>query len=271
MPATNVPWPRPSPGELLGSELRFTLASTRLPKSARPGSMPESTTAIVGTLPAYWLSVPHSCPNAASYGQSWPETGRLVGVRPLTLTTASGVTVRPGIEASLSSFDAGISIETAPTRSSFRPRLPAPRPLKAFSAPLLPWLDCTITRSLPPGFACALSRSACGTYVPLPSRFGPPLPLSAVAARAAFGRVRASAVTASVTNGRPPLPHRALERCPPPRFPVPQSALERDSAGANASCFVILRLLLRAQARTAIAAVGARGMEAVLLPSPGGT
>ena len=47
IPATKVPWPRPSPGESFGSVLSLTFASTRLPKSAR-FSIPESTTAIVG-------------------------------------------------------------------------------------------------------------------------------------------------------------------------------------------------------------------------------
>jgi hypothetical protein len=48
IPATNVPWPRPSPAELPGSDVMLTCATTRPPKSARPASMPESTTAIVG-------------------------------------------------------------------------------------------------------------------------------------------------------------------------------------------------------------------------------
>jgi hypothetical protein len=50
MPATNVPWPYPSPGEFGPRLARFTCASTREPKSARVAWMPESTIAIVGEL-----------------------------------------------------------------------------------------------------------------------------------------------------------------------------------------------------------------------------
>ena len=50
MAATNVPWPRPSPGELFGSDVMVTSARMREPKSDRPFSMPESTIAIVGAL-----------------------------------------------------------------------------------------------------------------------------------------------------------------------------------------------------------------------------
>src|SRR2546423_9976827 len=48
IPATKVPWPRPSPIALGVSELRFTWVRTRVPKSARIESTPESTTAIAG-------------------------------------------------------------------------------------------------------------------------------------------------------------------------------------------------------------------------------
>src|SRR5438046_3289251 len=47
MPATKVPWPRPSPGELPGSVVRFTFAAMRPANSGRVASMPESTIAIV--------------------------------------------------------------------------------------------------------------------------------------------------------------------------------------------------------------------------------
>jgi hypothetical protein len=50
IPATIVPCPRPSPGELPGRVVRFTSARTRLPKSFREASMPESTNAIAGVL-----------------------------------------------------------------------------------------------------------------------------------------------------------------------------------------------------------------------------
>src|ERR1044072_6552580 len=48
MPATKVPWPRPSPAELFASDVRLTLATMRPAKSAREASIPESTMAIVG-------------------------------------------------------------------------------------------------------------------------------------------------------------------------------------------------------------------------------
>src|SRR2546423_7625527 len=47
MPATNVPCPYPSPGEFGARVVRLTWPTTRLPKSDRPASMPESTIAIV--------------------------------------------------------------------------------------------------------------------------------------------------------------------------------------------------------------------------------
>jgi hypothetical protein len=53
MPATKVPWPRPSPDESFGSVENFTFATIRLPKSFRPVSTPESTIAIAGTEPAF--------------------------------------------------------------------------------------------------------------------------------------------------------------------------------------------------------------------------
>ena len=61
MLATNVPWPRPSPGELFGSVLRLTDATRRLPKSARL-STPESTIAIAGVLACDCgsLTLPHA-------------------------------------------------------------------------------------------------------------------------------------------------------------------------------------------------------------------
>src|SRR5919197_1315247 len=49
MLATNVPWPRPSPGELGVSDVSVSWCTTRPPKSIRPAWIPESTIAIVGT------------------------------------------------------------------------------------------------------------------------------------------------------------------------------------------------------------------------------
>src|SRR5947208_11483369 len=48
MPATNVPWPRPSPGEFGVAVLRLTLATTRPLTSGLDESTPESTIAIAG-------------------------------------------------------------------------------------------------------------------------------------------------------------------------------------------------------------------------------
>src|SRR5919198_3913292 len=51
MPATNVPCPRPSPGEFGVRVVKFTCVSTRPPKSATcVASTPESTTAMVGAV-----------------------------------------------------------------------------------------------------------------------------------------------------------------------------------------------------------------------------
>jgi hypothetical protein len=61
----NVPCPRPSPGELPGSEARSTCASTRSPKSVRSAWTPESTNAMVGA-----LSPPPGL-RGCRVGQSW--------------------------------------------------------------------------------------------------------------------------------------------------------------------------------------------------------
>ena len=55
MPATNVPWPRPSPGEFGWSCVITCSPITREPlsKSARFLSIPESTIAIVGVADLY--------------------------------------------------------------------------------------------------------------------------------------------------------------------------------------------------------------------------
>ena len=52
MPATNVPWPKPSPEEFVPVLVRSTRASTREPKSERYFWMPESTIAMVGAFDA---------------------------------------------------------------------------------------------------------------------------------------------------------------------------------------------------------------------------
>ena len=67
-PATSVPWPLPSPGELFSSEVMSSCASTRPPKSRRLESMPESTKAIAGVGSGLFVRV--AC-RLARPGQSW--------------------------------------------------------------------------------------------------------------------------------------------------------------------------------------------------------
>jgi hypothetical protein len=50
MPATNVPWPRPSPGEFGRRPVIVTCLTTRPPKSVRVLWTPLSTIAIAGGL-----------------------------------------------------------------------------------------------------------------------------------------------------------------------------------------------------------------------------
>jgi hypothetical protein len=96
MPATKVPWPRPSPGELGRSVVMFTFATTRAPlsKSGRLASMPESTIAIVGAFGAAFQGVLHRGRTPEAVGQTCSEDGSAD-----SRTGESGVTVRPGILA----------------------------------------------------------------------------------------------------------------------------------------------------------------------------
>src|ERR671925_201539 len=71
-PATNVPWPRPSPNAVGVSELRLTWASTRFPKSGRVVSMPESTIAIAGPC-GFDEGAGQRAASPDSYGQSCVE------------------------------------------------------------------------------------------------------------------------------------------------------------------------------------------------------
>ena len=80
MPATNVPCPRPSPGELGRVVVNTFSAMTRVPmsKSARFLSMPESTIAIVGIVArncSVWLKKGRMF---SAVGQSCLEVGMTV-------------------------------------------------------------------------------------------------------------------------------------------------------------------------------------------------
>src|SRR5438034_4787114 len=60
-PATNVPWPRPSPAEFGVSDVRFTPLITRPPKRVFAASTPESTIAIAGACGAGAALAPGFC------------------------------------------------------------------------------------------------------------------------------------------------------------------------------------------------------------------
>src|SRR5919197_2735319 len=80
-PATNVPWPRPSPGEFCVSEVRFTCLTTRPPNSVFDASMPESTIAIAGACGAGVAFLPGFCQKPVTpvmYGQYAPSYGHAV-------------------------------------------------------------------------------------------------------------------------------------------------------------------------------------------------
>ena len=131
IPATKVPWPRPSPGESCGSVLSLTFASTRFPKSAR-FSIPESTTAIVGAFgPGVGALTPvQFWDTPLSYGHSWLE------LYALTCTGTSAVTIRFGLFASLPSLSSLTVAATAsiePSRRLIFSRSAIPSSLSALS------------------------------------------------------------------------------------------------------------------------------------------
>src|SRR5215510_1690866 len=103
MPATNVPCPRPSPGELFGSVDRFTCWITRPPKSATlDASTPESTIAIVGAAKSDCV-FDEPAERGAFQTLSIPVfvvQSCLDENEPVGCAGASGVIVRPGIFAS---------------------------------------------------------------------------------------------------------------------------------------------------------------------------
>src|SRR5215217_4323768 len=68
--ATNVPCPRPSPGEFGDSDVSDTCSTTRPPKSGRSASMPESTTAMAGVdVPPFAAAHDHAAPTTT--GHCW--------------------------------------------------------------------------------------------------------------------------------------------------------------------------------------------------------
>src|SRR5581483_5710005 len=73
-PATQVPWPSPSPGEFGAAVAKEVLATTRPARSGRVASMPESTTAIVGIVEEAGRSrEDHSCAFPEAEGHSWDD------------------------------------------------------------------------------------------------------------------------------------------------------------------------------------------------------
>ena len=111
-PATSVPCPKPSPGELFGRSLRLTSARTRLPKSARPASIPESTKAMVGPVPEMrgTVSFGGRCfAGTKLSGQSWstPTAFCQIGSEP-------GAPFRPACRPGASSATGLFGVTTSP-------------------------------------------------------------------------------------------------------------------------------------------------------------
>src|SRR5438105_15728417 len=82
MPATKVPWPRPSPGELPGRVVSVTCFTTRPPKSARDASIPESTIAIAGGFgsePFVTLAQPRATPETKRHCCRFDKLERRTG------------------------------------------------------------------------------------------------------------------------------------------------------------------------------------------------
>src|SRR5215471_11085818 len=167
--------------------------------------------------------------------------------------------IRFGFCASLASRHALMSTAIAPTRlSCLTRRSPSPwlsdlpNAFSAPAAPVLLWMI-TWTMSLLCCFACCTRLFCTKVVLAMPLSSDPPnrdcqpwepifqlprpvhltqplllefgvLPLPPFPANAAIGASRTKAATRATTAPRPPRPHRALERCSPPRFPVPQSA-----------------------------------------------
>src|SRR6266542_688164 len=90
-PATNVPWPRPSPAAFGVSEVSDTSLTTRPPKNELPASMPESTRAIAGACGAGVALAPGFCQKPVTpvmYGQLIPSYGQFMQVDVLVMPLA---------------------------------------------------------------------------------------------------------------------------------------------------------------------------------------
>src|SRR5437764_140031 len=251
MLATNVPWPRPSPGEFGVRLVRVTCGSTRPPpsKSARVASIPESTIAIVPVAGPGLAGVPQSFATPDSYGHISFEYGATV---PLSLIGASAVIVRPGFLAISFRRAAGTSTAAAPIRSSCFRTLPSPRTLAA--AEPVPAELSMIRCSFWPGFFSAWSSSPGATNV---GAFDFP-PLSALAPS---GITIVIAATTASTAARPPRPQSAFARAFPLRpdisfarvwSPRPQSAFARVSFRFLGFTFLPLPCRRAAPARSAV-------------------
>src|ERR671924_1177157 len=217
MPATKVPCPRPSPGELPGSVVRLTSATTRPPKSGRNASMPESTIAIVAAGAAGLTPVDQYLATPVTYGHfSLLEFAErrigASGVIALTRLSAASVRICPPV-----SCTARPSIER-------RPRTPFLSPARSASAcaAWLPAFPCTMTAKVSPECALAASSRLGVTNESL-TVFPEPTP---AAAPRGSTKARASVVSNAV---RRLLPQSALPREPLSRL-LPQSALARSSA-----------------------------------------
>ena len=100
--------------------------------------------------------------------------------------------------------------------------------LNAVSAAFAPEALWTMMRNFSFGFACARSSRPASTVVAGSE------PATAAASRPVTEPAPSESIsTATIVTMAPlpPLPQRAFERCSPPRFPEPQSALLRTSPG----------------------------------------
>src|SRR6266550_3350396 len=199
MPATNVPWPRPSPAELPDNEVRLTSAAIRPANSGRLASMPESTTAIVAAGALLYLFTP------VTYG----HFSLLSPEVPDRRTRASSVTAETCLSLASISTCAPLSSTATPSieRKSLTCFLASPRTSATALAAWLPPLPCTMTLKLPAAFACAAESSGGVTYA---------LGASSLdgLAEAPRGTRTTSARVASTAVRRLPLPQSALARTP---------------------------------------------------------
>ena len=225
MPATKVPWPRPSPGELPGSVVRFTFAAMRPANSGRVASMPESTIAIVaaGAAGLVPLAQYFCTPVTNGHFSFVVVAAAAVAVVEERRTGASAVIAVTCLWAATARIWAPVRATATPSievkvRAVFSER---PRTSATACAAWLPPLPWTITENVSAGRVWAETRSPGATKAS--TFFGP----GTAAALSGNARVRASVASSAVR--RFPLPQSAFEREPVPRLPLPQSALARTS------------------------------------------